>query len=104
MPRIEDYAGREIRLTEERWRHIQEHPEMSDMRSAVEETLRAPEVVVQSLSDSEARVYYRYNPKTMGSGKYLCAVVKTRAEDALVVTACLTDRGKKGDGLWRRKP
>ena len=57
MPRIEDYAGREIRLTEERWRHIQEHPEMSDMGAAVEETLRAPEVVVQSLSDSEVRLY-----------------------------------------------
>jgi len=57
MSLIKDYVGREIRLTEERWRHIQEHPEMSDMRSAVEETLRAPEVVVQSLSDSEVRLY-----------------------------------------------
>ena len=40
----------------------------------------------------------------MVSGKYLCAVVKTRAEDAFVVTAYLTDRVKKGDVLWRREP
>ena len=70
----------------------------------MEETLRASEVAVQSLGDSEARLYYRYCPKTMVSGKYLCAVVKTPAEDAFVVTACLTDRVKKGDVLWRRKP
>ena len=66
--------------------------------------MRAPEVAVQSLGDSEARLYYRYYPKIMVSGKYLCAVVKTPAEDAFVVTACLTDRVKKGDVLWRRKP
>jgi len=104
MPTIEDYSGREIRLTEERWRHIQEHPEMSDMRSAVGETLRAPEVVVQSLSDFEVRLYYRYYPNTVVSGKYLCAVVKAPAGDAFLVTAYLTDRVKKGDVLWRRKP
>ena len=104
MPRIEDYAGREIRLTEERWRTFKSTPKCLIWERLVEETLRAPEVVVQSLSDSEARLYYRYYPKTMVSGKYVCAVVKTPAEDAFVVTAYLTDRVKKGDVLWRRKP
>ena len=40
----------------------------------------------------------------MVSSKYLCAVVKAPAGDAFLVTAYLTDRVKKGDVLWRRKP
>ena len=50
------------------------------------------------------RLYYRYYPNTVVSGKYLCAVVKAPAGAAFLVTAYLTDRVKKGDVLWRRKP
>ena len=42
MPVLRDYEGRSIRLTEERWAHISEHPEMVMMRAAVEETLGGP--------------------------------------------------------------
>lgn len=98
-----DYEGRAIRLTEERWRHISEHPEMEGMREALEETLRAPEVVHESMSDPAARLHYRFYHRTMVGGKYLCAVVKLAGEDAFVVTAYLTDRPKKGRVLWPTK-
>ena len=75
MPVLRDCEGRSIRLTEERWAHISEHPEMVMMRAAVEETLEAPEIVVQSASDPEARLYYRFYPGTVVGGKYLCAAV-----------------------------
>ncbi len=48
MYTVRDFEGRLIRLTEERWAHISEHPEMAEMRRAVEATLEGPEVVVQS--------------------------------------------------------
>ena len=76
MPTLHDYEGRSVRFTEERWTHISEHPEMAWMRRAVEETLETPEVVVQSLSDPQARLYYRFYRRTVVGGKYLCAVVK----------------------------
>jgi hypothetical protein len=98
-----DYEGRAIRLSDDRWKHISEHPEMSGRRSALEETLRAPEVVRESVSDPDARLYYRFYHRTMVGGKYLCAVVKLGAEDAFVVTAYLTDRLKKGRDLWPTK-
>jgi len=98
-----DYEGRTIRLTDERWKHISEHPEMAGMRGALEETLRAPEEVQESVSDPVARLYYRYYHRTMVGGKYLCAVVKMAAEDAFVVTAYLTDRMKKGRIVWPTK-
>ena len=44
-----DYEGRAIRLTDDRWKHISGHPEMAGMRGALEETLRAPEVVRESV-------------------------------------------------------
>ena len=97
---LTDYEGRSIRLTDERWRHIEEHPEMVGLRGAVAETLRKPEAVVQSRSDPSARLYYRFYHRTMVGGKYLCVVVKVRREDAFVVTAYLTDRLKRGTVLW----
>ena len=72
------------------------------MRSAVEDTLRLPEVVVQSLGDARARLYYRYYQQTIVSIKYLCVVVVQTPDDAFVVTA-LTDQIKKGDVLWRKR-
>jgi len=98
-----DYEGRAIRLTDERWRHISEHPEMARMREALEETLRAPEVVNESTSDPAARLYYRFYHRTIVGGKYLCAVVKLAKEDAFLVTAYLTDRVKRGEVVWPTK-
>ena len=104
MALLRDNEGRQIRLTEERWRHIAEHPEMTGMRAALEETLRTPEVVVQSLSEPGARLYYRFYQRTMVGGKYLCAAVIFQRDDAFIVTAYLTDRVKKGEILWPPKP
>jgi hypothetical protein len=104
MAVLTDFEGRSVRLTDERWAHISEHPEMAGMRGAVEETLHHPETVVQSLSDVEARLYYRFYARTVAGGKLLCVVVKLRDDDAFVVTAYLTDRVKRGSILWPPKP
>jgi hypothetical protein len=56
---LRDYEGRTIRLTDERLAHILEHPEMQGMERRIEETLLHPERVLESLSDPQARLYYR---------------------------------------------
>ncbi|MGH9455314.1 MAG: hypothetical protein ACRD2O_15240, partial [Terriglobia bacterium] len=73
------------------------------MRVALEETLRASEIVVESLHDPSARLYYRFCRRTMVGGKYLCGVVKGTKRDAFVITVYLTDRVKKGRTLWPKK-
>ncbi len=100
MKLIHDFQGLAIRLTDERRAHILEHPEMSSMEAAIEETLLQPERVVQSFSDPQAKLYYRFYFRTVVGGKYLCVVVKTHEADAFVLTAYLTDRVKKGVPLW----
>lgn len=100
MRALLDYLGLSIRLTDERYRHILEHPEMVGLDHEIEHAVAAPETVVESLSDSETRLYYRYLAETLVGAKQLCVVVKVRADDAFVITAYLTDTVKKGRVLW----
>ena len=98
-----DYRGQNIRLTEERRKHILEHPEMRGMTIFIKETLLAPQRVIQSLSDEGARLYYRFYIGTKVGDKYLCVVVKMIKQDAFILTAYLTDSIKKGEIIWLRK-
>ena len=103
MRTLSDFEGRAIRLTEERRQHIVEHPEMAGLEAAIEDTLRRPATVIQSLSDPDARLYYRYYVGTGVGDKFLCVVVKLTGADGFVVTAYLTDRVKKGRQTWPRE-
>ena len=76
---------------------------MEDLAGAIEETVRHPKRVVESLSDPEARRYYRFYVGTRLGDKWLCAVVKFTGEDAFVLTAYLTDRAKRGVHIWPRE-
>jgi hypothetical protein len=100
MNLFRDFEGLAIRLTDERREHILEHPEMTEMEPAIEETLRNPEKVVQSLSDPGVHLYYRFYFRTVVGGKFLCVVVKMGDAGAFVLTAYLTNRVKKGERLW----
>lgn len=73
---------------------------MVDLEPAIEETLARPQYVVQSASDEQARLYYRFYMGTMVGNKYLCVVGKVLPGDAFVLTAYLTDKVKKGELLW----
>ncbi len=77
---------------------------MVRLREAVAETLREPETVIESVSDPQARLYYRFYHRTMVGGKFLCVVVKFSGTGAFVITAYLTDRIKRGNALWPKKP
>jgi hypothetical protein len=100
MRLLRDFRGLEIRLTDERLEHILEHPEMVGREGAIEETLRSPERVVESLFDPKAWLYYRFYQATKVGPKHLCVVVKISQDDAFVVTAYLTDSVKRGWRLW----
>jgi len=100
MKTVRDHQGRDLRLTDERLSHILEHPEMVAMETAIVETLREPELVIQSRSDATAALHYRFYYGTKVGDKWLCVVVKYESDDAFVLTAYLTDKPKKGEQLW----
>ena len=64
MKFLRDHRGVAVRLTDERFSHILEHPEMRGMKEAIEQTLVWPERVVKSSTDDEAHLYYRFYPQT----------------------------------------
>ncbi len=103
MKTFRDYRGQSVLLTEERRKHILEHPEMKEMIKFIKETLFRPQQVVQSLSDKDARLYYRFYIGTKVGNKYLCVVVKIVKYEAFILTAYLTDSIKKGEIIWQRK-
>lgn len=103
MRLLRDFQGLSIRLTDERLAHILEHPEMAGQEGAIEETLVEPESVIESPSDPEARLYYRFYLGTRVGDKHLCVVVKVLPEDAFVLTAYFTDGVKRGVQIWPRK-
>jgi hypothetical protein len=103
MKMWKDYQGRDVRLTDERLRHILEHPEMANLEVALEETLRRPQYVIQSQVDPSAELSYRFYIGTQVGDKWLCVVVKYYPNDAFVVTGYLTDRVKGGAQLWPSK-
>ena len=101
MKHLVDYQGRQIRITNERMRHILEHPEMANMEKAITTALLNPEIVRQSRTDTAVYLYYLYQQATLVGDKWLCVVVKYLPDDAFIVTAYFTDKPKKGETLWQ---
>jgi len=103
MPILRDVRGLAIRLTDERLAHILEHPEMARLQVSIEQTLLRPDRVVESPSDPQVHLYYRYCAGTLVGDKYLCVAVKVREADAFVLTAYLTDKIKRGAPSWPKE-
>jgi hypothetical protein len=104
MDTFDDIYGREIRFTEERWKHIEnEHPEMSGQIDKIKETLLNPDKIIKSKTDESAELFYQYYPITPVTSKYLCVVVKLSLNDLFAITAYFTGTIKKGELLWEKK-
>jgi hypothetical protein len=97
-----DYMGRTIRLNEERYSHILEHPEMLDQLGQITETLFAPDFVVSTSADPSVYVYHRYYLQTPVTRKYMLVAVKITPNDAFVLTVFFSSRRKKGTTVWQR--
>ena len=99
---LTDHEGRSVRVTMERLDHLQEHPEMQDLETEVQETIRSPQVVIAA-RDPGVRRYYRLIQATRVGAKLLCVVVEVGEVDAFLLTAYLTDSIKRGAQLWPRR-
>jgi hypothetical protein len=99
---ILDYQGQAVRLTNEHWEHILEHPEMTDQQERIKETLLAPDVVVATPTDSTVHAYVRLYLETPVTRKYLIVAVKVLEEDAFILTAHFANRMKRGQVIWQK--
>ena len=89
---VRSVNGVPIRLTEERWNHIQyRHPEIRGLRESVLETVSAPEVIQQG--DFGELLAIRFYPRTPLTRKYLVVVYREISmDDGFVLTSYLATR------------
>lgn len=104
MKWFKDIHGRQIRLTDERWNHIEtDHPEMFRQIDKIEDTLLNPDIIIKSKIDHTVELFYRYYKTTPVTEKYLCIVVKILIDDLFIITAYFTDTKKGGKIIWKKK-
>ena len=97
LRRFTDEQGNEVRLTEERLRHIlRRHPEIAYQLHRFADTLTSPDAVQPSRSNQAVQLYYRLYPDLKGRNRYLCLVVKRASDHSIILTGYL-DRKIKGD-------
>ena len=96
VQRFTDEHGNEVRLTDERLRHIlRRHPEMAFQLHRFAETLASPDAVSPSMSSPAVHLYYRLYRDQRGRNRYLCLVVKRETDDSFILTGYLS-RGIRG--------
>ena len=96
MRRFTDEQGNEVRLTDERLRHIlRRHPEMAPQLHRLAETLADPDAVTGSATRPNTRFYYRLYPDLQGRRRYICLVVREMQDYSFIVTG-YPDRRIKG--------
>jgi hypothetical protein len=98
---LTDYENRAIRLTNERWSHILEHPEMVGQRERIIETFDKPDMVIATVKDEQVHAYHRLYENTPVTRKYLVIAIKIEADDAFILTAYFSGRLKKGKIVWQ---
>ncbi len=104
MRHILDYRGVAIRLTDERLDHmVTNHPDVAQHVSEIDLVLRDPEIVVQSIDDAAAHLYYRATESPDFDEVQMCVVAVVLSPSPFVLTAYFTDRVKQGREIWRRR-
>ena len=94
MPRIfytKDKTGRNVYLTDERWRHILKHPEMSNQIEQIKDTLLYPDKITNVNYDPDVGFYYRYYKDRK---EYLFVSVKYLNGEGYIITSFYTDKIK----------
>ena len=92
--------GHRVILTRDRWKEIVrfKHPALAEHVNDVRRCLREPEVIRESIKDSDTHLYYC--PVERG---FVCVVVGGPIPDQrFVITAYFTKELKKGTDLWTK--
>lgn len=102
METVNDVLSNKVRITDERMKHILRKSEMKRQKPRIRETLKMPDVIVESKYDKNVLLYHKHYKKTPVGEKYLLVAVKQLQEDAFVMTSFFTDKVKKGEIKWQK--
>ena len=106
MQTFNDYEGREIRLPDERLRHISDdHPELAGLsiENTIRETLANPDKVLQDAIDEDVRLYFRFYYGIVVGDKHMKVVVVIHEDDAFISTMYPVSEVTGGAVIWERQ-
>jgi len=86
-----DKSGRTIYLTDDRWKHILKHQEMSNQIEQIKDTLLYADKITKDNYDPDVRFYYRYYKDRK---EYLFISVKYLNGEGFIITSFYTDKIK----------
>ena len=86
-----DKSRRTIYLSDERWKHILKHSEMSNQTEKIKDTLLQPDKITEVDYDPDVRFYYRYYKDRK---EYLFVSVKYLNGEGFIITSFYTDKIK----------
>jgi hypothetical protein len=103
---VKSVSGVQIRLTDERWRHITiRHPELALDKNRVIEAVKDPDFVAKGLH-GELKAVRLFTDFPLGA-RYLIVIYReTDPKDGFIITARISSEvGNiiKGGVVWRRK-
>jgi len=96
--------GKILRLDEDKWNHVLEHPEMENQIDRLRETVVDPDEVRKSVYDPSVWLFYRFYADTPVTEKYLLVIAKISNKEGFIVTSFFTNRVKTGGLVWKKKP
>jgi hypothetical protein len=99
---VRSKLGKTIKLDEDRWKHVLEHPEMKNQIHRIKETLVAPDEIRESVHTPSIWMFYKLYPHSPVSEKYMLVIVEVSDGEGFIVTAFFTDKVKKGGLLWKK--
>ena len=92
--------GFSVRVTRNYWELIVtiKHPVMHGQEISVQNTLRTPDEVRRSRSDSSVLLFYRLDQP----GRWICAVTKRLNGEGFLITTYPADAIKEGERIWSK--
>lgn len=82
-----DRTGRTIYLTDERYAHIKNHPEMQDSLRLIEKAVENPQKITTFPLDPDIRHFHTYHKNRKSKAKYLRVIVKYVNGEGFIITA-----------------
>jgi hypothetical protein len=98
-----DYEQKTIRLSDERWKHINDrHPETNGQEELIKETLSSPDFL-QEGGKGDLLAIKKFKKTPITDNKYCTVVYKPLEEDGFIITAYFTRRPSfRRNLIWKK--
>jgi hypothetical protein len=94
-------GGKEIVIDDERWRHVLDrHPELKEMRDAIEDAMRAPD---EAFVDAQG-AFHLVKRLRGGPSDFLVAVLQGASRRPIIAAYCTNRKRKEGMCRKFKKP